>query len=168
MAFGVNNSLPVPPGIGYQPPAMTSASLHRLARLSWADRALLAEALAALALASLAIRLLPFKRVVGAASVFGRPSAALPPADDRIEKTVWAVLAAARRVPWKTVCFQRGLAVHAMLRRRRVGSLLHYGVAKADADGLKAHVWVSVADRIIVGGAEAPDFTCLATYPAVR
>jgi len=144
---------------------MASATLHRLVRLSWADRALLAEAAAGLALASLAIRLLPFRFVVKAASALDRPATPLAPGDRRIAKTVWAVRACAARAPWKAVCFQRGLAVHVMLRRRGIGSFLHYGVSQAD--GLKAHVWVSAGGHDVIGGAEAAGFACLATYPPV-
>jgi len=131
--------------------------------LSWGDRLLLVEALLTLALASLAIKLLPFRKVVGAAASADR---SVGPADSMVEttrKTVWAVNAWARRVPWKAVCFQRGLAVHVMLRRRGVPSHLHYGVSQAD--GLKAHVWVSAAGLDVIGGQEAAGFTCLATYP---
>jgi hypothetical protein len=143
---------------------MARSSFHRLTRLSWADRLLLAEALATLAFASLAIRLLPFRRVVKLASALDR-SAVAPDGGERVRKVVWAVRAWARRVPWKAVCFQCGLAVHAMLRRRGIGSFLHYGVSQAD--GLKAHVWVSAAGRDVIGGEEASGFTCLATYPPI-
>jgi hypothetical protein len=68
-------------------------------------------------------------------------------------------------VPWKAVCFQRGLAVHVMLRRRGIGSVLHYGVSQSD--GLKAHVWVRAAGHDVIGCEEASAFTCLATYPPV-
>jgi hypothetical protein len=131
--------------------------------LSWADRLLLAEALPTLVLASLAIRLLPFRRVVGAAGAADRRTFVTDSAGETARKVVWAVRAWARRVPWKAVCFQQGLAVHVMLRRRGIASHLHYGVSQAD--GLKAHVWVSVAERDVIGGDEAAGFTCLATYP---
>jgi hypothetical protein len=151
----------------YQGPLMASASLHRLARLSWADRLLLAEALLVLACASLAIRLLSFRRVVRGASRIH--AARRDPAGESvtIRKTVWAVRAVSRRVPWRTVCFQCGLAVHFMLRRRGIESHLHYGVAKDSDAGLKAHVWVSAAGRDAIGGEEAAGFACLATYPPV-
>ncbi len=141
---------------------MVPEARPRRAPLSWADRLLLAEALLTLVLASLAIRLLSFRRVVGAAAA---PERGPPPAcaSETARRTVWAVRAWARRVPWKAVCFQQGLAVHAMLRRRGVPSHLHYGVSQAD--GLKAHVWVSAAGRDVIGGEEAAGFTCLATYP---
>jgi hypothetical protein len=136
----------------------------RRAPLSWADRLLLAEALLTLALASMAISLLPFRRVVALAA---SPDRVTQPdrADEKALKVVWAVRAWARRVPWKAVCFQSGLAVHVMLRRRGISSYLHYGVSQAD--GLKAHVWVSAAGRDIIGGDEAAGFTCLATYPPI-
>ena len=164
MRGSANKYLPRSAASLYQA-AMASLTLQRLARLGWADRFLLAEALLTLACASLAIRLLPFRSVVRAAAALGRPEAAEPPPDLVIRKARWAVVAAARYVPWKAVCFQRGLAVHVMLRRRGIGSFLHYGVSQAD--GLKAHVWVSVSGRDIIGGEEAASFTCLATYPPV-
>jgi hypothetical protein len=142
---------------------MASLTFQRLARLGWTDRALLVEAMVTLALASLAIKVVPFRRVVGAAAAFGRPERPDAESDLLIRKIVWWVNSAAKRVPWRAVCFQRGLAVHVMLRRRGIASFLHYGVAQSDS--LKAHVWVSAAGRDVIGGEEAAGFTRLATYP---
>jgi hypothetical protein len=124
---------------------------------------LLGEALITLALASLAIRLLPFRSVVRAASAVRASAAGGGRPDPRARRIVWAVEAWARRVPWRAVCFQRGLAIHFMLRRRGIGSILHYGVSQVD--GLKAHVWVRAAGHDVIGCAEASGFICLATYP---
>ncbi len=71
-----------------------------------------------------------------------------------------------RLVPWRAVCFQQGLAVHSMLRRRGIGSILHYGIRRAPEGGMGAHVWVCVNGQPVIGGEEAPGFSCLATYPA--
>lgn len=144
---------------------MASLTFQRLARLGWTDRVLLVEAMVVLTLASLAIKVVPFRHVVRAAAAFGRPEKEGEVPDLTIRKIVWWVNSAANRVPWRAVCFQRGLAVHAMLRRRGIGSFLHYGVAQADS--LKAHVWVSAAGRDVIGGEEAAGFTRLATYPPV-
>ncbi|HEX6377294.1 MAG TPA: lasso peptide biosynthesis B2 protein [Allosphingosinicella sp.] len=134
----------------------------RLPRLGPSDWLMLAEALAALTLASLAIAVLPFRRVAAAASAPVRSAA---PADARIIRRVRsAVRAWSRRVPWKTVCFQRGLALHWMLRRRGIGSVLLYG-ARREGDGLAAHVWVDVEGETVIGGEEAPSFACLARFP---
>ncbi|HEX8480283.1 MAG TPA: lasso peptide biosynthesis B2 protein [Allosphingosinicella sp.] len=132
------------------------------ARLRPSDWLMLAEALAALALASLAIALLPFRRVAAAASAPVRKTA---PADAEIIRRVRsAVKAWASRVPWRAVCFQKGLALHWMLRRRGIRSVLLYG-AKRDETGLSAHVWVDVAGETVIGGEEAPNFACLARFP---
>jgi hypothetical protein len=43
---------------------------------------------------------------------------------------------------------------------------MHYGVAQSAAEGLRAHVWVSVGDRVVMGGEEAANFACVARFPA--
>jgi hypothetical protein len=142
---------------------MSTFRLPRLDRLSGNDWLLLAEALPTLAWASLAISFLPFRRVAATASEprhVGRT-----PEPETARKVAWAVSAWARRVPWRAVCFQRGLAVHRMLRRRGHESIRHYGVAQEETKGLRAHVWVTLGDRAVVGGEEAPDFVCLASFP---
>ena len=126
---------------------------------------LLAETMATLAAASAAIQILPFRKVVRLASP--RPKAGRSPAlvHNGADRVIWAVEAVARRVPWRTVCFQKGLALHLMLRRRGVDSMLHYGAGK-DAEGaLAAHVWISVDGQTVLGGDVAERFHCLATYP---
>lgn len=141
---------------------MTAAIRPRRRPLGPVNRRLLAEALPALVLASLAVKLAPFRRVAAWAS---GPGGGAGLDEATLRKARWAVEAWARRVPWRTVCFQKGLALHWMLRRRGVGSILHYGVAKEAGAGLKAHVWVTVGGRPVIGGEEAPGFACLATFP---
>ena len=138
------------------------ATRSRPARRSLSDWLLLAEALAALILASAAIALLPFRRVAAAASVRGPRAARHDPL--MVRRVRAAVRTWAPRVPWKAVCFQRGLALHWMLRRRGIRSVLLYGV-RHDSDGLAAHVWIDVDGETVIGGEEAPTFTCLARYP---
>lgn len=123
---------------------------------------MLAEALAALALASMAIALLPFRRVAAAASAPARGPARVDPQTVRRARS--AVTGWSRRVPWRAVCFQKGLALHWMLRRRGIPSVLLYG-ARRDGDGLAAHVWVDVEGETVIGGDESPNFACLARFP---
>ena len=142
------------------------ANAAYFARLSWRDRLLLVEASLTLAFASAAIRLLPFRRVAAMASRRAprRPAGGETAAE--AARIRWAVNAWGRRVPWRAVCFQRGLAAHLMLRRRGLPSLLHYGAAPGGEDGLSAHVWVTLEGVDVTGGAEAPNFVRLATFPA--
>ena len=132
------------------------------ARPRLADRLLLAEALAALALASLAIAILPFRRVAAFASPRGRGPTRTDA--ETVRRARSALIGWSRRVPWRAVCFQKGLALHWMLRRRGIGSVLLYGV-RNDADKLSAHVWIDVDGETVIGGEEAPTFACLARFP---
>jgi len=127
-------------------------------RFSPGQLALHAEALFWIVLASLAIRLLPFPRVV---ALGARPSRR------RDEECIAAVRGPvrgwARRVPWRALCFESALALRLMLARRGVGSTLHYGIDQTE--GLKAHVWLSVGGNVVIGGAEAEGFTEVGTFP---
>jgi hypothetical protein len=134
--------------------------------LSRADWRVLAEALVTLAAASIAIRLLPFKRTVEMMQGSGGRRPPDPATAERLANQCrWAVTRWADRVPWRAVCFQRGLALHLMLRRRGIPSTLHYGVAQDGPKGLRAHVWVTSAGRPVLGVQEAAGFACLATFP---
>lgn len=140
--------------------------LRRAKRTSWAERLLLAEAVAALAMATLAIRLFPFKSLARLASPGGKGRG--NGHENRIvDGTVWAIKAATPYLPWRIACFQEGLALHAMLRRRGVASFLHYGVGQSPDRGLTAHVWVSVDGRILIGEDGAGDHACLAIFPTM-
>lgn len=137
--------------------------LGRWRRLSPARRLLLTEAFAALAAASAAVRWLPFKRAVrlGSRRLSG---AAVTPATDLAEIR-WSVEAAARAAPWRAVCFQKGLALQWMARRRGVDAQLHYGIGKDAGGDLQAHVWVANGEAIIIGGEEAEQVRRVATFP---
>lgn len=140
---------------------------RRFRGLAPKDRMTLIRVTVALANASIAIRLLPFRKVVSSAEgdiTTHEPDAASCARE--IERTRWAVEALARRLPWRIVCFQKGLALHRLLRRRGIRTRLHYGVAPGGEGPLKAHVWVTHDGVAVIGGAEAQDYTCLATFPA--
>ncbi len=138
---------------------------RRLRKIGWRDRLLLAEATAILAIASIAIHLLPFRRVVGAVTRGRLGNADEAASLSEIGRARWAVEACARRLPWKIVCFQKGLAIQMLLRRRDVPTALHYGVAQDQERGLSAHVWVTYEGEAIIGGDRAAEYTCLATFP---
>ena len=140
---------------------------RRFGELEWKDRLLLAETTATLAAAAFAIRVFPFRRVMAAvAPLEGNRSQTDPSATCQlIDRTCWAVEACARVLPWKNVCFQKGLALHWLLHRRGVTTSVHYGVAQNSERGLTAHVWVTHWGDAIIGGEEAAAFTCLASFP---
>ena len=130
--------------------------LRRLTRLP------LAEALIMLTAASIAIRIASFRRL--AAMLRGGRSDQMhaSPADAaRIRDALdgWG-----RRLPWRTLCFEKGLAAQWMLRRRGLTGTLSYGAATI-AGELKAHVWVRSGEVDVIGCENASDYALLATFP---
>lgn len=137
--------------------------MRRVRQLGYALRHadVLAEAGMALVLATLAIRLLSFAHVLRLAGWRGQAGSS---SLDAARCARWAVDRLADAAPWRAVCFQRGLALHWMLRRRGLPSLLHYGVGR-EKDGVSAHVWVSLDGAILIGGEEAAKHPCLLVRP---
>ncbi|MBU1325923.1 MAG: lasso peptide biosynthesis B2 protein [Alphaproteobacteria bacterium] len=68
----------------------------------------------------------------------------------------WAVAAAARRVPFRAVCLQQALAAEAMLRRRRIATVLHLGSGRDGAGEMTAHAWLDAAGVPVTGYPLAP------------
>jgi hypothetical protein len=139
---------------------------HKLGCLSWSERLLLLEAISFLALSAIAIAILPFSRIgrLASPSIGSRTLNHQERLAER-SRVRWAVIACAHWIPWRALCFQQGLAVQLMLRRRGIPSVLYYGVAPDDRRGLSAHVWVCDGDVNIVGGEIATRYAVLATFP---
>ena len=142
--------------------------LRRFWRLSWQDRLLLLEAVLWLTIAGFAIAVLPFRHVgLLAARPIGlhRPKVPRQERLNKVRRIRWAIITTAARVPWRALCFQRGLAAQLMLRRRGIPSVLYYGAAQDGRRGLHAHVWVRDGDVDVVGGETASHYAVLATFP---
>jgi hypothetical protein len=141
--------------------------MRKFWRLPGRDRLLLLEAALWLAAAGLAIAVLPFRHVGRLAAFPVRGPE--PPQQKRLIDACrirWALLACSRRVPWRTMCFEQGLAAQFMLRRRGIPSILYYGAASDDQRGLSAHVWVRDGDLDVVGCEIASRYAMLATFPS--
>lgn len=138
-----------------------ATSLTRLRRLPSERRRALVRAFLALTAASAAVAVLPFRKAIGFGSIPLKRRVNVIPND-----CVWAVEVAARWLPWRAMCIQRGLAVQRLLRSGGVEAVLHYGARRvADSGRLEAHVWVTVADRAVIGGEEAAGFAEIAMFP---
>lgn len=137
------------------------ASMRQWGRLKSNRRMLLAQAAGDLILASLAIRLLPFRQVMRLVRAPSRTGTATT-AQAELRSAIEAV---AGRLPWSTVCFEKGLAMHRMLRRRGVPAVLHYGIA---AGARAAHVWVEVDGQVVIGGEALNGVAGVATFPVNR
>lgn len=70
----------------------------------------------------------------------------------------------ARRLPWRTQCFEQGIAAYRWLHAHGFDATLHYG-ARGSGDAIEAHVWVTSGDVPVVGCENAAEFRELARYP---
>ena len=142
--------------------SFASGQLKRASRLDRRKWLLLVRASLALAGA----RLLLSRRSFPEALRFGAvPVGSLTGETDGM-MIIWAVRAAARRVPFRAMCIEQGIAAQRLLRHAGIDALLHYG-ARPGGDGkpLSAHVWVSVKGEILIGGAEADKFAEIGAFP---
>ena len=109
---------------------MSIIPVRTLWRMTWQDRLTLGEAIVWLAIAGLIIAVVPFRNFGFLAAL---PVRKLPPAHEArnlMRRQIrWAIVTAARRVPWRALCIQQGLAARFMLRRRGIPSVLYYGAA---------------------------------------
>lgn len=116
------------------------------------------EACAALAKARITLLAQPTKAHF-ASAISGKVAAP----DDRamVRRTVRA---AARRLPFRTECYEQAMAARAMLKRRKLASRLHFGTGKSQGD-LTAHVWLTSGDHVVIGEEEAAHHVELARSP---
>ena len=132
-------------------------NLVRFIRTDRADRALLAEAVAYLLYARLALLVIPFPRLAQRFGRFTAPSLAVArdaatPAMAAVARTVGrAIRRSARRVPFEAVCLPQAIAAQAMLRRRGVPSVMHFGVNANPGQAFEAHAWLDAAGVEVSG-----------------
>ncbi len=147
--------------------------LKRFASFDAGQQALLAEAAVWLLLARGALILIPFPRLAPHLGVF------MSPADARVEaaraaggeaeaqlaeEIGWAVVRAARHVPFQAVCLPQAMTAQMMLKRRGVSCVLHLGAAKGKEKPLDAHAWLDAAGVEVTGFPVARDFTEIACF----
>ncbi len=126
----------------------------------WRARAQVAEAIAALVAARLTIATIPLARWRGALGRQVDPASLAKagplPANLAARRLASAVDRGAGRLPGETRCLARALALHAMLRRRRIGAILVIGVRpRAERGSLDdLHAWVLRQGETLIGGTD--------------
>lgn len=151
--------------------------LLRFRQIDNRRRVLLIEAVAHLLAARLALIFIPFPRLAAHIGTF------VPPSDPRVMQVKtgaadgqtrlaadigWAVTRAARYLPFKAVCLPQAMAARAMLKRRRVASVMHFGAAKNAQKGadkpLDTHAWLDAAGVEVTGYPIAENFAEIACF----
>src|SRR5471030_2636007 len=124
--------------------------------LSGGDKVLLLRAFAALVMVRVALAILPLERL----RVWARQMR--PLGSGSVDRIVWAVSAASRRMPGAT-CLVSAFALQRLLSREGHASELHIGVAKRD-QVLAAHAWVVCEGRTLIGEFDGEDYTHLIAW----
>lgn len=132
-------------------------SLSRFAALSPAERRLFMGAAGLLTAVRVGLWVLPFRWVHKAVGAIGSPPRSRDDARPTAERIVWAVEAAARRVP-RTTCLVRALAAQALLARRGYTSQLRLGVTRGSNEAFEAHAWIEQDGRVLLGGPVEPRY----------
>lgn len=146
--------------------------LRKVFRLPAARRAPLVEAVAWLFVARMALLIFPFRSIAARLGVLSTPESrstiaitpASPELQHHIREVSWAVTRAACNVPFRAVCLPQAIAAKAMLRRRHVESVLHFGLAKGTERPLDAHAWLDAAGIAVTGSPVAREFTEIACF----
>jgi len=80
-----------------------------------------------------------------------------------VEELSHAVSGVGRFVPQAT-CLTKALALHILLRRRRLESLVHIGVAKTKGGPFESHAWVESEGRVVIGDADLNRFAPIVVW----
>jgi hypothetical protein len=119
---------------------------------------LLVHAFSLLVVIRTALWLLPFRIVherVAARAIRVASSNTHP-----IERIVWSVEAASRRVP-RASCLTQAFAAALLLAANGHAAALRVGVAKNDDGSLRAHAWVESDGRTVLGDPRTEAFVAL-------
>lgn len=145
--------------------------LARLSQVGPRGRRLVAEAVLCLLAARLALVFVPFPKLAQRLGRFVPPDQAPrfggPPTAQKVQSATdigWAVTRAARYVPFKAVCLPQAIAAHAMLKRRGIASVMHFGAAFGMDKPLDAHAWLDAAGVEVTGYPVAKSFAEIACF----
>ena len=80
-----------------------------------------------------------------------------------IKRSIWR---AAKRSPWRTMCFEQALTARIMLRLRNVKSVVFFGVNRHynKEETMKAHAWLICSKFTVTGGANNSDYTIVGRF----
>ena len=116
------------------------------------------EAMVRLTLARLLVAAVPLRRWRG---LLGGVRGALvsgAQVDPAVLVLARAVVRGAARLPFETKCLPRAVALHTMLRRRHLPSLLVIGVLDPSQRGTieDLHAWIESGNEVVIGALNQP------------
>ena len=155
---------------GRNRPGLRRRLARRFAYLPVRRKLLIGEAVVFLALSRLALVFVPFQHLAGRFGRLAVPDAPSPGETlsetqiDTAKAVGWAVTRSARYAPFRAVCLPQAIAAQAMLRRRDVPTVMHFGVAKIAGEPLAAHAWLHAGSIEVTGFPMLHEFTEIARF----
>ena len=133
----------------------TVRRVHKVFQLSPGERAVLVQAWGLFLLVELALRILPFTRLLTLSKkVFlNRKGEAALGLVASVPRLAWLVEVAGRYTPITATCLKKALVLSWLLGRRGAQTELRIGVARHDGR-LKAHAWLDHDGQVIFGHQE--------------
>ncbi len=136
--------------------------VHKVFQLSPGERAVLVQAWGLFLLVELALRVLPFTRLlILSDKVFlnrkNKPVLALVPSVSRL---AWLVEIASRYTPVTATCLKKALVLSWLLARRGTQTEVRIGVAHHEGR-LKAHAWLAYDGQVVLGHQELARYETL-------
>ncbi len=126
-------------------------------RLSYAEAILIPEALIQLFIYRLRVSFRPSSEWMPKSSA-GSSKLLTGDKREKVRLVAAVINGLADRTPWASTCLVKALAAAYMLNKREIPQKLHIGVARTPSKDFKAHAWLSVDGKIIVGGGNLEDF----------
>jgi len=153
-----------------------SAKARTAVRLGPRRQLLVMEAALTMLAARIALAIVPFGRLSRRFGRFVSPAdagldldpglrgMATPRETLAVRRVGWAVRTVSPNLPFRAVCLQQAIAAQAMLRRRGVASVMHFGI---DAEGQalpQSHAWLSAAGIGVTGFPIGPNLVELGRF----
>ncbi len=131
-------------------------------RLPSGERYILAQAWGLFLFVDLALRILPFKRILAFCQPLppGRRNGSTAERSPSASRVVWLVEIAGRYAPVNATCLKKALILSWLLERRGIQTELRIGVARRDGT-LIAHAWLDCDGRVIFGHEENEQYKLL-------
>lgn len=138
--------------------------VHKFFQLPPGERLILAQAWGLFLIVDLALRILPFTRLLSLSQKI-----ALKGKDDPalalclpVSRLSWLVEVAGRYTPLTATCLKKALVLSWLLGRRGAQTALRIGVARHEGR-LKAHAWLDHDGQVILGHHEGEHYEPLLT-----
>jgi hypothetical protein len=140
-------------------------ALRKFFNLSRRDRLLLMRAAVRVLAAVVLVRFFPYSILKKNLQVGPVCAKTLSPYVSA-ERAVWAVEAAARRMPG-TTCLSNALACRSLLARHGYRANLRIGVAKDATGKIASHAWLELRGSTLIGGVTSPHEYAILDFPSL-